>query len=306
MSHTAFDSTRIPRVASTRLRVAAISDDGLVRARNEDSFAAVDLAGSRMPGDGGEHLDAMGRGALLAVADGMGGHDDGDVASSMAVETLIHAMRRATRVPAGPTYLCDAVELAHRQVWAVARAKTGRRRMGTTLTAVHVRGTQAHIAQIGDSRAYVVRGGHIARLTRDQSYAEMLVEHGVLAPDEMDLSPYPNLVLQAIGQQESIDVALSTLDLRARDCLAICSDGLTDMVDDAELAATIINADRIDLACSKLVDLANTRGGHDNVTVVLAGVSGHLAAPAPDEALASTHRVIARYPYPRACAGARA
>lgn len=152
----------------------------------------------------------------------------------------------------------------------------------------------------------MVRGGEIHRLTRDQTYTELLVEAGLLAPCEVDLSPFPNTVLQAIGQSQDIQVALSTLRLRDRDCLLLCSDGLTTAMDDAEIAAAVVGAGSLDVACRKLVDLANLRGGADNVSVVVAGVFGGDPASSHHEPVADTHRVITSYAYPCDVARVRA
>lgn len=283
MNHTISESSKLAKRGTTRLRLATMTDAGLVRARNEDAHVDVLL-------DDGS--------ALLAVADGMGGHADGDVASATAIEGLLCGMHRATSAASGPWALRDAVRLAHHQVCLRAHGTSGAGRMGTTLTAVHVRGRHAHIAQVGDSRAYVVRHGHIERLTRDQSYGELLVDRGVLAPEQVDLSPFPHTVLQALGQPTDIQIALSTLDLRARDCLLVCSDGLTREARDDELQRAIACASELDVACEKLVELANLRGGGDNVTVVLAAASGDLPIPQPDETIAATHRRLVHYEYP--------
>lgn len=284
MNHTISESSKVAKRRTPRIRLAAMTDRGLVRVRNEDAHIAVVLE------DGS---------SLLAVADGMGGHADGDVASTTAIEGLLWGMQHGGSNQSGAFALRDAVRLAHHQVSLRARGTVGASRMGTTLTAVHVRGRHAHIAQVGDSRAYVIRGGQIERLTRDQSYGELLVDLGHLAPDEVDLAPFPHTVLQALGHATDIQVALSTLDLRDHDCLLVCSDGLTGEVRDDELKRAIACATELDLACEKLVELANLRGGGDNVTAVLGSVTGELPVARDDETVDDTHRRIVLYEYPR-------
>lgn len=262
MNHTISQSSKLAKRSGTRVRMVGMTDRGLVRARNEDAHIAVVL-------DDGS--------ALLAVADGMGGHADGDVASATAIEGLLCGMQHAASTAPGAFALRNAVRLAHDRVCLRAGGTTSASRMGTTLTAVHVRGRHAHIAQVGDSRAYLLRRGRAERLTRDQSYGELLVDRGLLAPDEVDLAPFPHTVLQALGHSTEIQIALSTLDLRERDCFLVCSDGLTREARDDELNYAITGAGELDLACEKLVELPAAR---------------------EDETVDATQRRIVLYEYP--------
>jgi serine/threonine protein phosphatase PrpC len=167
--------------------------------------------------------------------------------------------------------------------------------MGATLTAVLIDGARAHIAQVGDSRAYVIRSGQILRLTRDQSFAEQAIRIGALDAADAAESPLRNLLLQAIGQTLDIRVAVSVLDLRSRDCLLLCSDGLTNKLSEDEIRSIVIGASSLGTASAALVERANHRGGEDNITAVLAGVSGDLPASQSESAanaFEGTYRVV--------------
>lgn len=282
----------------THVCVAASTDPGR-RTRNEDALVALDVTCQKALGGDAPESIAMGpRGVLLAVADGMGGHANGDVASTMVIDSLTRAMTAATRVPAGPAYLHEAVQLAQHRVWSAAQDASGRARMGTTLTAVHVRGRAADVAQVGDSRAYVLRAGVLHSLTRDQSYTQMLIDEGILEAHEVALSPHPHLIMQAIGHDREVRVALGSLELRDRDCLLLCSDGLTNAVPDAEIASVILRARALQDACSELVALANARDGSDNVTVVLCEVAGNLPPCDTHEPFGETHHVFQEFAPP--------
>jgi serine/threonine protein phosphatase PrpC len=275
--------------SSTSVHVAARSDVGRVRERNEDSFTVVDLDPDANPLSG--RIEVGAQGVLLAVADGMGGHADGDVASAMAVFELTNAMRRSR----GRTIdrVRRAVDHAHRSIREAAKGRFGSQRMGTTLTAVHIDATNAHIAHVGDSRAYVVRSGAILRLTHDQTFTELMIEAGILEESERELSPYAHQLIQALGQIERrLDVATSTLELRDGDHVVLCSDGLTNLISDEEIRATVMIGGPADAMCQRLVDCANQRGGEDNSTVVIAGVRGRLPPPGENESIASTHHVV--------------
>lgn len=167
--------------------------------------------------------------------------------------------------------------------------------MGATLTAVFVRGDTATIAEVGDSRAYLIRRGVIKQLTKDQSLAQVLIDKGALDPARADDMPFKNVILQAMGRGARIEVALARLSLRARDCLLLCSDGLTRHVSDDEIRDIVLPATRLDAACKALVDLANERGGADNVTVVLAGVGGALEAARSGDRITRTFEVLTSF-----------
>jgi serine/threonine protein phosphatase PrpC len=241
------------------------------------------------------------RGVLLAVSDGLGGHQAGEVASALVVESLRRSMVRHDR--SSPD-LCDelleeATKHANREVWEAARSP-GRERMGATLTAVFIHRGTAHIAEVGDSRAYLLRGGAIEQITHDQSFVQLMVDKGTLTPDEAKRSGFGNVILQALGLAPTVSVALGRLDLRQRDCFVLCSDGLSNKVRPTELRAIVLASRRLDEACSRMIDLAKARGGEDNVTAIVAGVSGDLPPLVAGEAIADTLQVLQEFDPPRA------
>ncbi|HEY8078703.1 MAG TPA: protein phosphatase 2C domain-containing protein [Labilithrix sp.] len=288
--------TRIQDVPTT-LRVAARTDVGKVRERNEDGFVVADLDRNVTPAVPAR-LDAGHAGVLLAVADGMGGAEAGDVASAIALDDLRRIVASPPANVPRSTLLEQAFHHAHRAIRDASEGQPEKRRMGTTLTAVHVQGGEAYVAHVGDSRAYLVRAGRIAPITHDQTVVQQLVDSGLLAPEDIDASPFRSVILQAVGHQPDLDVAVSRVELRSRDCIVLCSDGLTNAVSDAELLGTVLTSMSLDVAAQRLVDLANQRGGKDNITVVLAGVGGELPPPeiAAEQSIEVVKAFVARLP----------
>jgi serine/threonine protein phosphatase PrpC len=261
------------------LQVVGRTDVGNVRTNNEDSLVVADLSGNGHAVAAGAdgRFDVGDRGVLLAVSDGMGGLMAGEVASALVIESLPHALREGA--PSAPTaeVLDAGVQKVNAKVWDAAR-RTGIR-MGATLTAVYVDGPVAWIAEVGDSRAYLIRAGTIAQLTKDQSLIQRLLDAGALSPEQAATSPHRGVILQAMGHGPDVSVALARLELRARDCLVLCSDGLTTHVSDDEIRDVVLSCADLKVACDTLVDLAKERGGVDNITVLLGGVDGPLPPP---------------------------
>jgi PPM family protein phosphatase len=283
-----------------QLYVAARTDKGRVRLKNEDAFVAADLTFaqySSVPRWSGR-VPVGDRGALLAVSDGLGGAQAGDLASALVVSSLAQALAGPASQPSSQRASSDrftgAVENAHQAVWMEACRRGVH--MGATLTAAYVRSydgsAAAYVAEVGDSRAYLLREGSITQLTKDQSYVQMLVDAGTLDPKQAQSLPFRNVILQAMGHQPTVKVAVGCLDLRQRDCLLLCSDGLTSEVPDELVRETILSSVDLTTAADRLIDVANDRGGRDNTTVVLVGVGGDLPAPGPREALEQTYRII--------------
>lgn len=274
--------------------VAAITHVGRVRENNEDAFVVADLTGgSLLQEHSHARFDVGQRGVLLAVSDGMGGAHAGEVASALVVETITREIAGAPLETPRDATLTEAIQRAHEVVRV--RGQRERAKMGATLTAVFVRAGRAYIAEVGDSRAYLLRGGRIVRLTHDQSMVQLLVDSGILDPEEASHSPMRNVILQAMGHQRDLKVALAKLELRDRDCLILCSDGLTSELNDDEIRDVVLEAQRPEIAADRLVQLANERGGADNITVIVAGIGGHLAPPAMDDTLENAVEVIQSY-----------
>lgn len=273
------------------VRVSAHTDVGRVRKRNEDGFVVSDLIGTVGAGESSSgRLDVGEQGVLLAVSDGMGGAQAGDLASALVLHTLERAMAAMPSTVPSALRVTDAVQVAHRKVLDAGRQEGIR--MGATLTAVFLHDRHAFVAEVGDSRAYLIRQGRIVRLTHDQSMLQSLIDAGVVAADG-PTTPFRNVILQAMGHQANVKVALGRLELRQRDCLVLCSDGLTLHVSDEEIRTIVLSASSLDDAANQLVALANARGGEDNVTVVIAGVGGEL--PLPTEAIETTQEVLSTF-----------
>jgi len=261
----------IPGVA---LKVFGHSDIGRVRRKNEDAFVIADLMHSLpihvMPKPIELAVDS--RGVLLAVSDGMGGAQAGDIASALTLHSLRMEMPGGEGGSAEAA-LTASVEKANQKVWDTATT-TGREGMGATLTAILIHGRRAYVAEVGDSRAYVLRGSRFVQLTRDQSYVQSLVDAGTLTREQSETFQYRNIVLQAIGTDPSVIVALNRFTLRRADRLLLCSDGLSGKVKDEEMRSILMATASLDTACLQLIELANCRGGEDNITVVLAEMEG--------------------------------
>ncbi|MEO6420395.1 MAG: protein phosphatase 2C domain-containing protein, partial [Polyangiaceae bacterium] len=219
----------------TRLAVFALSDVGLVREINEDAFLIADLPrGALVPSAEVTRFEVGEHGALVALSDGMGGHRGGAEASRLTLATLLTALAAATPSGEASERLKAGVEAANLAVFNAGEGE-GAARMGATLTAVFVQGNEAFLAEIGDSRAYLLRGGEIEQVTHDQSVRQALLDSGTMSSEEAAEAPFRNIVLQAMGQKPAVTVALGRLELRARDCLVLCSDGLSNELTKEEI-----------------------------------------------------------------------
>jgi serine/threonine protein phosphatase PrpC len=254
------------------LRVAAATDIGRVRETNEDAHIVTSLG--YMPGkalDANDEVtfDPTESPVLLAVSDGMGGSAAGEIASALAVE----ALRRSLPVdsPDWNSTLRAAVERANREVWNAAQ-DPARRGMGATMTAVCVNGFDAHLAEVGDSRAYLLRDGKLRLLTHDQSYVQALLDAGALTTEEAEQSPMRNIILSAMGQKADVRVDLGSLRLVPGDALLVCCDGLSNELHSSEIAQTLGAHESPRAACAALIEQANAHGGKDNISVIVAHV----------------------------------
>ncbi len=248
------------------LRIAHLSDVGRVREDNEDSVLT----------------DAL---PLVAVADGMGGHEGGEVASRLALEQLKAWKERlaASEDPSGE--LREAFSDAHRAVFEKGRAEQNLAGMGTTLTAGWIDEDKITLAHVGDSRAYLLRGGKLRQLTQDQTVAQEWVRRGRLSEDEAATSPHRHILLQAIGADtDDLNIEMGSVRLRAGDRILLASDGLYGMVHDADVIRDLLvrHVDP-DEACRVLVETANRAGGEDNISVVIVDVDGGPVATAGED-----------------------
>jgi serine/threonine protein phosphatase PrpC len=252
------------------ISVSALTDIGLLRSRNEDSFSVTDLTTGEAEFEADTTPHKLGeRGALLVVADGMGGAAAGKLASEMTVSALRDALIHDYSTVSLSARLAHATEAANRQVYEFAEQNPELTGMGTTLTAVLVQNNSAFISQVGDSRAYLIRDEKIHQLTKDQTLVQRLLDDGKITPAEA-LNYSKHVILQAIGPSPTVDYALGAIDLQHNDFLLLCSDGLTGNVNSDEILDAVRNSPTLSDACAQLIDLANGKGGDDNITVVLA------------------------------------
>ena len=265
----------VPGLARVEVAVAACTDVGRKRQNNEDGLLVVDLNGQANIDQPVEATIALGSpGLLLAVADGMGGHRSGEVASQLCIKTLPRVLRSALQtVDSGSTQtsaaLAQAVEKASEIISEEAAQNPAHEGMGTTLTAALLRDMHLDVAQVGDSRAYLVRGERLTQLTTDQTVANyMLALRQDLPPD----SRLGEMLVQAVGAQSDVDVVLTSDDLENGDFLLLCSDGLYKVVSSSEILEIVQGLASLKTKAERLVARANENGGPDNVTVILAEV----------------------------------
>ncbi|HEU0178002.1 MAG TPA: Stp1/IreP family PP2C-type Ser/Thr phosphatase [Blastocatellia bacterium] len=255
------------------ISAAGLTDIGITRVANEDALLLADLSA------GGQNVDVatmtLGeQGALLAVADGMGGSASGEIASALAIAAVREALMNDNGDRASSEQLRRAVELANARVWEYAQRNPEMDGMGATLTAALARDGIAYLAQVGDSRAYLIRGQSIEQITKDQSLTQKMLDSGLLSPEEAARHPYRTVILQALGVKPEINVTLTALTLCRDDCLLLCSDGLSNAVTPAEMRRVVDEAESPAYACHWLIELANARGGDDNITVIVAHFAG--------------------------------
>ena len=241
-----------------------LSDPGPVRRGNEDAFACVNELG------------------LFVVADGMGGHNAGEVASKLAVEAIVGFIRRTAEndefswpygvdpaISLDANRLKTAIHLANRRVFREAEAHDDYSGMGTTVVGALVAGRKLIVAHVGDSRLYLRTNGSLKRLTRDDSWAATILAQELGDKAAVAKHPMRNVLTNVLGAREQTDVHVAEVDLAGDELLLLCSDGLHSVVEDEDIARHLENADDLESAAKRLVDAAIAAGTRDNVTVVL-------------------------------------
>jgi protein phosphatase len=243
------------------MRLAAIgaTDVGRKRSHNEDAFLVMPESG------------------LFCVADGLGGHASGEVASRMAVEEMAAFFRATDPDPPARAHadrVAEAIRLANRAILARARAEPELSGMGTTLVAGYfAEDGPLVVGHVGDSRAYLFRGGELRRLTEDHSLLQDFIRQSRPSAAQIDAFPHKNVIVRAVGMRDEVEVDLSRVDVREGDVLLLCCDGLFGMVSDEQMAEILREeGGEILRANQRLVDAANDAGGADNVTSVLVQV----------------------------------
>jgi serine/threonine protein phosphatase PrpC len=248
-----------------KTRYAAVSDRGRVRKNNEDAFWVDPDLG------------------FFAVADGMGGHAAGEIASRLALDTLRKAIAESrqnrdtdfspnqTALLSPPsTLLVNGIRLANQAVFQSSQEKEEYRGMGTTVVALYLSDSSSVVAHVGDSRLYRIRGRRIDQVTEDHSLVWEQYREGLLSKEALSSSSLKNIVTRALGMNSTVDVDVQEIDLQKGDLLILCSDGLSDLVQDEELMDTVLGAcGDLNRACRDLTQLANQRGGKDNITTLI-------------------------------------
>jgi protein phosphatase len=306
----------VPVMESTRLdgfgqpvidaAVAGRTHPGQRRSENQDNFLIGDLTGaddavllrgdtSGAAGGGGARLTTAERGALLVVADGMGGAAAGRLASGLVCTFVLTELQESWSVDRDNTprrfafRLREAVERANARIHQHAQRHPECLGMGSTATIAGLLDGFLYLAQVGDSRGYLVRSGFTTQITRDQSLVQQMLDAGAITVEAAEQSAHGNVILQALGVEPKVAVDLTYLEVRRGDFLLLCSDGLHRMVRPEEIAAAVGRLADPDAVCEELVALANERGGPDNITAVAALFAGSgLQEPRADDVVRHT------------------
>ncbi len=240
------------------LDVYGASDIGCTRSLNEDSFCIYGFEQNQVPG-------------FCVLSDGMGGHNAGEVASQKTVqfmaEGLMDAMNGNVK-PTLPKELYGAVRTANDKVYKMADSDQSQQGMGATLVTAVIVPDIAYIANVGDSRAYAFRGQELLQISKDHSVVEEMVANGSITRDEARVHPQRNIITRAIGTDPTVEPDIFEYDYLPGDCLLLCSDGLSGMVDDNEILEVLKNQTDAEQMVTALIDLAKEKGGRDNITAV--------------------------------------
>ncbi len=279
-------SGTLPSKGPVVVHVFGRTDVGRTREHNEDAFAVADLTANRatLHPDVRTHISGE-RGSLFMVADGMGGAAAGELASAMAVDVVLDELKArwgADQRHDGETFaarLRSSTETANSRIHRFAADHPEHRGMGTTATIAGLLGDTIYLAQVGDSRAYLVRDGVARQITKDQSLMQKLIEAGEITAEEAELSERKNIILQALGPEPIVRTDLTHQNIRRGDTLVLCSDGLSGQMRIDDIGRAITEEPTLDAACTRLIDLANRNGGPDNITIVAARFEGQGLAP---------------------------
>lgn len=240
-----------------QLQTSSLTDIGKIRENNEDSFLEFNVDNSN------EKL------LLLVVADGMGGHQAGEVASKTVVNSIEEYFKEndSNLEKNALDSLKNSIEIANRNVLQASSDREELRGMGSTCTAMLIFNNKTFLAHVGDSRAYLVRGKKITQLTKDHTLAEKMLDSGIISKEEAKTSPHRNMLIKAVGISDDIEVeTYDPLTTGEGDVFLLCSDGLTEYIDEEEICS-ILTIYEPEEACKLLVNIANKRGGKDNITV---------------------------------------
>lgn len=268
-------TAEFPALPEGTIEIAGRTDVGLIREHNEDSFLYGDLsAGEKVSENSAGVLRIKAVPSILMVADGVGGAASGEIASSLATEVAFTSLSQFSERGAlkGAVVIADslqqAVLAANRAIHNHSRENRVHHGMGTTATIALVVGGMVYFAQVGDSRAYIIRDGVAHQMTKDQSLVQRMVDAGKLTQEQAERSEHRNIILQALGPEPTITPEFTRDRLRHNDVIILCSDGLSNQVGAGEIAAIVITKVELEPICDALIDRAIETGAPDNVTVV--------------------------------------
>lgn len=278
------------------VRIGGATDVGRIRDHNEDNFVLADLTREKRGGEEvGDSIRVGERGLLLAVCDGMGGALAGEIASQMAIDVIHTIMQESSSPDDADEFaqtLVTAVQEAGARIFLAAKTNRNQHGMGTTSTVAGVFGSTLFVGQVGDSRAYIFRGGRLRQITKDQSLVSKLIEAGRLTEEQAESYEHAHIILQALGTADAVSVDLSFIDLRRGDALLLCSDGLSGLATHEQLQEALAEIDDPAECCQRMIDAANEAGGHDNITVVIARFDGDLPAASSDDEPVGYHAFV--------------
>lgn len=229
-----------------------LSDIGLVRKLNEDSIGYIEDEKKR----------------YYVVADGMGGHNAGEVASKIAVQSTIDYINKNENFHEPQNILIDAVKFANKKIYEEAKVNSKMAGMGTTITACLLYGEKMFVANVGDSSCFVITGDNINKVTKDHSLVQQLVDAGSITEEEAVNHPNKNIITRALGTNSEVEVDLFTFDIAECRKVILCSDGLSNSVTKGEIYDIVIESNNEE-ACRKLVELSKIKGSNDNISVII-------------------------------------
>lgn len=261
----------------TKIVFFGMSDVGRRRENNEDRFSVADLT-RKVIGVYDNHVtpDLIchkigASGTIFVVADGLGGHEKGEVASRLAVEETVQYLFDMEDGHTCPSeWLSAAIQYAHMNIREFSEDSDSPKSMGSTITAIHIGQEMMTVAQVGDSRAYSFRDGKLKLLTEDQTLVGMLQKKGLLTDDQAQNHPSKHVILQALGQDREVYAEIYSHKFQHNDYLLLCTDGLSSYVDHKTIERILSSSSDTPTHCQHLIDAANAQGGLDNVTVILA------------------------------------
>ncbi|MFY9225944.1 MAG: protein phosphatase 2C domain-containing protein [Blastocatellia bacterium] len=276
--------------------VVGITDIGLVRSNNEDCLLISDpYTGQYLSEDYQNNYPVEYNRLLVAVSDGMGGAEGGEIASKLTTYMMQSELPRLPRRLSPQSRLSAAIEEANTIVREERKADSRLHAMGATITAVLIEQDMAYIAEVGDSRAYIMRNGRLKQLTTDQTMIQVMLDSGMITPQAAANSANRNILLQSIGGQEYLQVAVNAIELKRDDLFLLCSDGLSGKISTEDMTDILNSGESLNIVAKEMVELAKERGGEDNISVILVRLTGEGLKPHSQETLSRAIKILSRF-----------